>query len=74
MLDPLVKIINVRSVTGFDPLTLLPSKQVQTTYMVGAHGPFLLVTPEGEYSKEYVEQHVGMMVATLRATGALPPA
>ncbi len=71
MVDPAVKVTNVRNVTGFDPVTLLPSRQVQITYSVGDHGPFTHVTTEEKFTPEYVEQVTGKMVQTLRATGAL---
>jgi len=71
MQDKLVKITNVRSVVGFDPTTLLPSKQVQITYTVGTHGPFTHVTTEDKFTPEYVEKVVNATAATLRAAGAV---
>lgn len=71
MLDPLVKVTNVRSVTGFDPTTLLPSRQVQVTYTVGEHGPFVLVTPQDHFNEQYLEQETGKTLAVLRNTGVV---
>lgn len=73
MLDKAVKIVNVKTAVGFDPSTLLPSRNVQVTYTVGAHGPFTLVTPESHFNEQYVETETGKMAATLRATGAIEP-
>ena len=73
MLDPLVKIDHVQNITGFDPQTLLPTRQVQVTYHIGTHGPFLLVTPQASFGEEYLEKETGKVVATLRAAGALDP-
>jgi hypothetical protein len=73
-MDPAVKITRVASVVGFDPLTTLPSKNVQVTYMIGDHGPFVLITPEKEFTQEYVDAETTKRANTLRALGALPPA
>lgn len=72
-MDPLVKITNVRDVTGFDAVTLLPTRSKQVTYMVGTHGPFQLVTPVEHFSQAYIEQETQKVVDVLRGTGALPP-
>ncbi len=71
MVDKDVKITNVRSVVGFDPVTLFPSKQVQITYMVGTHGPFTHVTAEKDLTAEYIEQVTGKTAEALRQSGAL---
>lgn len=71
-MDPLVKITKVQNVVGFDPTTLLPSRQVQVTYTVGTHGPFTLVTPMHDFTQDYVERETQKVVDVLRATGALP--
>lgn len=71
MLDPAVKVTNVKNVVGFDPATLLPSRQVQITYNVGEHGPFTHVTTEDKFTPEYVAEVTGKTAQTLRTTGAL---
>lgn len=71
MLDKDVKIQNVRNLTGFDPNTLLPTRQVQVTYMVGTHGPFILITPADHFTEAYLEVETGKIVTTLRNSGAL---
>lgn len=73
MVDPAVKVTNVRNVTGFDPVTLLPSRQVQITYTVGDHGPFTHVTTEDKLTSDYIEQVTGKTVQALRTAGALAP-
>ena len=70
-MDALVKITESRSVTGFDPKTLLPSKHIQTTFTVGDHGPFVITTPPDHFTPEYVDQVTGKTADTLRASGAL---
>lgn len=72
-MDPLVKITNVRDVTGFNPVTFLPTRQKQVTFTVGQHGPFNLVTPEAAFTAEYVEVETQKVVDVLRKTGAIPP-
>lgn len=72
MLDANVKIQRVNSVVGFDPVTTLPSKNIQVTYMIGDHGPFVLITPEKEFSDAYVEAETTKRANQLRALGALP--
>jgi hypothetical protein len=71
MLDPAVKVQNVRNVTGFDPVTLLPSRQVQITYTVGDHGPFVHVTPQENFNEAYLHDVTGKTVTTLRNAGVL---
>lgn len=72
MIDSDVQIIKVQHAVGFDPTTLLPSRNVQVTYTIGTHGPFTLVTPEHQFTEEYVETETGKMATILRNTGALP--
>jgi len=72
MLDPAVKITDVHTVVGFDPKTTLPTRNVQVTYTVGIHGPFLLVTPETFFSQDYIEKETKKTADTLRAVGAVP--
>lgn len=74
MLDPAVKITRTSGATGFDPVTLLPTKNVVVTYMVGDHGPFTLTTPANDFTAEYVERETSKQAATLRALGAIPQA
>lgn len=71
-MDPAVRIQRVNSVTGFDPVTTLPSKNIQVTYTVGDHGPFVLVTPEKEFSDTYVEAETTKRANQLRALGLVP--
>lgn len=70
-LDPSVKVVNVKHVVGFDPTTLLPSRQVAVTYTVGQHGPFSLLTPDEKFTDSYVEQETQKKVNTLRSFGPL---
>jgi hypothetical protein len=72
MLDPLVKITNVKDAVGLDPTTLLPTRNKVVTFTVGTHGPFILTTPASDYSQEYVHRETQREVDTLRALGALP--
>jgi len=71
MLDALVKVQNIRNVTGFDPNTMLPTRQVQVTYMVGTRGPFVLVTPDDQFNEAYLEAETGKVVTTLKNTGII---
>jgi hypothetical protein len=71
-MDKAVKIIKVSGVFGFDPLTTLPSRNVQVTYTVGDHGPFTLVTPEKEFTPEYVDAETTKKANQLRALGIVP--
>lgn len=71
MLDKAVTITHTQTVTGFDPRTLLPLRQIQVTYTVDGHGPFQLVTPEANFTQQYLEQETAKTAATLRAVGAV---
>lgn len=71
-MDPAVKIQRVNSVVGFDPVTILPSRNIQVTYTIGDHGPFVLVTPEKEFSNEYVDAETTKRANQLRALGIVP--
>lgn len=71
MLDPSVKIINTKTIVGFDPKTTLPSRVVQVDFNVGNHGPFTITTPMEHFTPEYLEAETGKVVNTLRAAGAL---
>jgi hypothetical protein len=71
MLDPLVKITNVKDEVGLDPATLLPTRTKVIKFTVGAHGPFTLTTPAPEYNADYVHRETQREVDTLRAIGAL---
>lgn len=71
MLDPQVKITSVQDQVGLDAKTLLPVKATVVTYMVGAHGPFSLITPHDQFTQEYVERETSAKAATLRALGAV---
>jgi hypothetical protein len=71
MLDPAVKVISTKTVLGFDPDTLLPSRNIQVTYKVGTQGPFILVTPADRFNEQYLEQETGKVVTTLRNSGIL---
>lgn len=71
MLDPAVKVTNVRNVTGFDPQTLLPSRQVQITYTVGDHGPFIHTTPADHFDQAYLEAVTQKTADTLRNSGVI---
>ncbi|MBA0084814.1 MAG: hypothetical protein HRJ53_07455 [Acidobacteria bacterium Pan2503] len=71
-MDKAVHIVKVNGVTGFDSLTTLPSKNVQVTYTVGDHGPFVLVTPEKEFTPEYVDAETAKRANQLRALGLIP--
>jgi hypothetical protein len=70
-MDASVKILRVASVVGFDPLTTLPSKNIQVTYTIGDHGPFNLVTPEKEFTPEYVDAETAKRANQLRAIGVI---
>jgi len=72
-MDPAVKIMRVSGVTGFDPITFLPSQNIQVTYMVGDHGPFTLVTPKAEFTDAYVDAETTKQANTLRALGVIKP-
>lgn len=74
MVDQAVRVTSSRSVTGFDPVTLLPVRVTQWTFTVGTHGPFTRVTPDQDFTAEYIERETQKVVDTLRATGAIPPA
>jgi hypothetical protein len=71
-MDPLVKVIEAQSVTGFDPKTLLPVRVTQWKFLVGPHGPFVRTTPDHDFTPEYVAAETQKVVDTLRATGAIP--
>ena len=72
MIDPLVKITDTRSVTGLDPRTLFPVKAKQITYTVGPnHGPYTLVTPDEQFTAQYIEDETNKVVKTLRDVGAI---
>lgn len=71
MLDPLVKVTSSRTVTGFNPTTLLPQRVTQWEFMVGTHGPFVRTTPDDHFTPEYIEQETEKVVKTLRASGAI---
>lgn len=71
MLDPLVKVTDSRTVTGFDSRTLLPKQVTQWTFTIGEHGPFIRTTPDADFTPEYVEAETQKVVNTLRATGAI---
>lgn len=71
-MDKAVRIVRVYSATGFDPVTTLPAKSIVTVYMVGDHGPFNLVTPEHEFSNEYVDAETTKRANQLRALGTIP--
>lgn len=70
-MDASVKITSTKTVTGFDPVTLLPSRQVQVTFTVGEHGPFVIVTPADHFTTEYLDRETQKYVDTLRSAGAL---
>ncbi len=72
MVDPLVKITNVKDAVGLDPTTLLPTRTKVVTYMVGTQGPFTLTTPAHDFTADYVQRETQREVDTLRAIGALP--
>lgn len=72
MLDAAVKITRINNTIGFDPITLLPGRFVQVTYMVGDHGPFILTTPTAEFSDTYVEAETTKQANTLRSLGVVP--
>lgn len=72
MLDPAVKIIRIAGAVGFDPVTLLPSKNEVVTYMVGEHGPFTLTTTAAEFSPQYVEDNTRKKAEQLRTLGLVP--
>jgi len=71
-MDKAVHILKIANVTGFDPLTTLPSKNIQVTYTVGDHGPFNLITPEKEFTPEYVDAETTKRANELRALGVIP--
>ena len=71
MLDAAVKILSVKSATGADPKTLLPTDHIVTTYNVGSHGPFTITTPKENFTHEYLAEETGKMVQTLRSAGAI---
>lgn len=71
MLDPSVKIVNTKSLVGFDSKTALPLRVIQVDFTVGSHGPFTITTPSDQFTEAYLEQETGKIVQTLRAAGAL---
>lgn len=71
-MDKAVKIERVYSATGFDPRTTLPTKNIVTVYTVGDHGPFNLITPESEFTHEYVDAETTKRANQLRALGVIP--
>lgn len=71
-MDPAVHILRIHGVVGFDSLTTLPSKNIQVDYTIGDHGPFVLITPEKEFSEAYVDAETTKRANQLRALGALP--
>lgn len=71
-MDPAVRIDHIASVIGFDPRTTLPSNNIQVTYFIGDHGPFVLVTPEKEFSDAYVDAETTKRANQLRALGVVP--
>lgn len=71
MLDPSVKIVNSKTVVGFDPKTALPLRVIQVDFTVGTHGPFTITTPSDQFTPEYLEQETGKVVSTLRTAGAI---
>jgi hypothetical protein len=70
-MDPSVKILNIRSLPGFDIHTLTPLKSKVVTFMVGSHGPFNLTYNEADYNDFRVSQDIQKEVDTLRGIGAL---
>lgn len=71
MLDPAVKILSVKSASGADPKTLLPTDNIVTTYNVGSHGPFTITTPKENFTHDYLAEETGKTVNTLRQAGAI---
>lgn len=71
MLDPSVKIVNTKSLVGFDSKTALPLRVIQVDFTVGSHGPFTITTPSDHFTEAYLEQETGKIVSTLRAAGAI---
>lgn len=72
MLNSNVKIVNSKSVVGFDPRTALPLRVIQVDFTVGTHGPFTVTTPMENFNEAYLEQETGKVVETLRAAGVIP--
>ena len=70
-MDALIKIVRVAGATGFDPQTLLPSKNIVVTYTIGDHGPFTLVTPAHEFTDAYVDAETMKQLNILRSIGAV---
>lgn len=70
-MDPLVKIINVRHVPGFNIGTLTPTSETVVTFTVGAHGPFNLTYSADKYNEAQVQQDIQRQVDSLRTLGAL---
>lgn len=71
MLDQNVKIVNTKSLVGFDSRTALPLRVIQVDFTVGTHGPFTITTPTDNFNEAYLEQETGKIVQTLRAAGAI---
>ncbi len=72
MLDTLIKIDNVESATGFDPVTLLATRNKVITYHIGHYGPFRAAIKESEFTPEQIEAKLNRELATLRAIGTIP--
>jgi hypothetical protein len=72
MLDPAIKIDNIESATGFDPVTLLATGNKVITYHVGHFGPFKLTIRDVEFDQQHIEAKLNHAVETLRLVGAVP--
>ncbi len=70
-MDAAVKIIQVKDQIGFDPMSLLPTRNKIVTFSVGEHGPFTEVFTYAEFNPPTVDARISNVVQTLRTTGAM---
>lgn len=71
MLNPLIRELHVTSAAGFTPRGGVV-KQVQYSYFIGDHGPFIDTFTEGEDTLEAIQSAMQVRIDKLATLGAVP--